>query len=178
MQREKEKIRRKKEKVTSLLLAVIVIALSLLKLSDLHEVGIYAGGSWVGRVLYPFFHSGIIHATLNAWCLISLVFIYNIRLQRLILAYTIAVTFPIETLSQVLPISALPTVGLSGIVFFLLGSISLEVGRKLYYQAWMIFYLAVGFVFPYTNAWLHLYCYLSGFLFSLLNYPITRCKKK
>lgn len=178
MQREKEKIRRKKEKVTSLLLAVIVIALSLLKLSDLHEVGIYVGGSWVGRVLYPFFHSGIIHATLNAWCLISLVFIYNIRLQRLILAYIVAITFPIDTLSLVLPISKLPTIGLSGVVFFLFGSISFEVGRKLYYQAWMIFYLAVGFVFPYTNAWLHLYCYLSGFLFSLLNYPITRCKKK
>lgn len=178
MQREKEKIRRKKEKVTSLLLAVIVIALSLLKLSDLHEVGIYAGGSWVGRVLYPFFHSGIIHATLNAWCLISLVFIYNIRLQRLILAYIVAVTFPIDTLSQVLPISALPTVGLSGIVFFLFGSISLEVRRKLYYQAWMVFYLIVGFVFPYTNSWLHLYCYLCGILSSLLNYPIVICKKK
>ena len=178
MQREKEKMQREKEKVTSLLLAVIVIALSLLKLSDLHEVGIYAGGSWVGRCLYPFFHSGIIHAALNAWCLVCLFFIYNIRLQRLILAYIIAITFPIDTLSLVLPISKLPTIGLSGVVFFLFGSISFEVGRKLYYQAWMIFYLAVGFVFPYTNAWLHLYCYLSGFLFSLLNYPITRCKKK
>lgn len=178
MQREKEKIRRKKEKITALLLALVIMILSLLHLTNWHTVGIYVGCSWVGRCLYPFFHSGIIHATLNAWCLVCLFFIYNIRLQRLILAYIVAITFPIDTLSLVLPISKLPTIGLSGVIFFLFGSISFEVGRKLYYQAWMIFYLAVGFVFPYTNAWLHLYCYLSGFLFSLLNYPITRCKKK
>lgn len=151
MQREKEKIRRKKEKITALLLALVIMILSLLHLTNWHTVGIYVGCSWVGRCLYPFFHSGIIHATLNAWCLVCLFFIYNIRLQRLILAYIVAITFPIDTLSLVLPISKLPTIGLSGVIFFLFGSISFEVGRKLYYQAWMIFYLAVGFVFPYTN---------------------------
>nr|DAE73963.1 MAG TPA: Protein GlpG-like protein [Caudoviricetes sp.] len=178
MQGKEKTFRRKKEKATSLLLAFAVIVLSLIGSSNWYSIGIYAGGSWVGRLLYPFFHASVVHASLNAWCLVCLMFIYDIKLSRLFLAYIVAITFPINTLSHVLTFPTLPTVGLSGVVFFLFGTISFEVGRRLYYQSWMLFYLIVGFFFPNTNAWLHLYCYLCGVVFSLLNYPITICRKK
>ena len=164
MQGKEKTFRRKKEKATSLLLSIVVVVISLIGFSNWNTIGIYAGASWVGRLLYPFFHANIIHAMLNAWCLICIIFIYDIKITRLLLAYIVAVTFPI---------------GLSGVVFFLFGSISLEVSRKLYYQLWMVFYIGIGFFFPNTNAWLHLYCYLCGLVYSILNYPIIiQCKKR
>lgn len=59
-----------------------------------------------------------------------------------------------------------------GACFALFGSLSFEVGRKVYYQLWMLTYLIIGFLFPGTNAWVHLYCYLAGCLIALLNKPV------
>ena len=87
------------------------------------------------------------------------------------MAYVIAVTVPVDTLGSFINIAS-PTVGLSAVVFVLFGSISFEVVRKWYYQGWMLLYLVVGFLFPNTNAWLHLYCYLAGLLVALLNKPV------
>ena len=90
-------------------------------------------------------------------------------------AYLIAVTIPVDTLAPFLPFDN-PTVGLSGVVYVLFGSISFDVLRKRYYQCWMLFYITVGFLIPNTNAWLHLYCYLCGLIVALLNKPI--CLKR
>lgn len=167
--------RRKVEKVTALLTGIVVICLSLY-CKDWHSVGIYVGCEVQGRMLYPFFHANILHAALNVWCLLSLVFIYDIKMWRLLITYVIAVTIPITALSSLVGGMTSPTVGLSGVVFALFGTISFEVIRKWYYQAWMIGYLILGFLFPATNAWLHLYCYLVGFLVALLNKPIKARK--
>ena len=86
-------------------------------------------------------------------------------------AYLIAVTVPVNMLGSFLPFDN-PTVGLSGVVYVLFGSISFEVLRRVYFQCWMLFYIAIGFLMPNTNAWLHLYCYLCGFMAALLNKPI------
>ena len=63
-------------------------------------------------------------------------------------------------------------------VFALFGRISFEVKRKLYYQAWMIAYLVIGFLFPNVNAWIHLYCYAIGFAVALINKPIKISKNE
>lgn len=165
--------KRKNEKIAALSVGVVIICLSLLLTADWNSVGVYAGCSLYGRLLYPFFHANILHALLNVWCLLSLVFIYDISIGRLLLAYIVAVTVPIDTLGIFIAALNAPTVGLSAVVFMLFGSISFEVLRKWYYQAWMLFYLIAGFIFPNTNAWLHLYCYLAGLVIALLNKPIT-----
>ena len=165
---------RKMEKITALVISTIVVGLSFFKVWDWQTVGIYAGSDIAGRVLYPFFHANILHASLNSWCLLSMVFIYDIGIWRLVLAYIIAVTIPIDTIECFIGEMTSPTVGLSGIVFVLFGSISFEVLRKQYYQLWMIFYLTAGFLFPHTNAILHLWCYMLGFLVALLNKPIIK----
>lgn len=174
MQGKGTDFQRKKEKTTALLLAAVIVALSLTGFSCQYPFGICPGGTWTGRFLYPFFHASILHAVLNVWCLVCLVFVYDIKLSRILMAYLGAVTFPADALSQFLPIPAVQTVGLSGVVFFLFGSISFEVERRLYYLSWMLFYLAIGFLFPHTNGWLHLYCYLCGVILAVLNYPIVR----
>ena len=164
---------RKTEKVTAIVIALTVTALSFVHVSDWTAVGICSSCPLSGRLLYPFFHAGFVHAVLNAWCLLSIIFIYEVSYWRMFFAYVVAVTMPVDTLGVFLPLDN-PTVGLSGVVYVLFGTISFEVARKRYFQFWMLFYIAVGFIFPNTNAWLHLYCYLFGFIAALLNKPINR----
>ena len=163
----------KVEKVASIVMVISVAVLSCFHVADWHSVGIYAHAPWSARLLYPFFHSGVLHAVLNGWCLLSLVFFYGMTWKRLLVAYLIAITVPVDTLGSFLPFDN-PTVGLSGVVYVLFGSISFEVLRKRYYQCWMLFYIGIGFLMPNTNAWLHLYCYLCGLGVALLNKPINR----
>lgn len=163
---------RKVEKITVIVVSLFTVILSLWHVDNWESVGIYSGCTIKNRVIYPFFHANILHAMLNAWCFMSLIFIYDISIWRMIAAYIIAMTIPVGILGKMLPFDS-PTVGLSGIVFFLFGSISFEVLRKWYFQAWMAFYLGIGFLFPNTNAWLHLYCYMCGLACGLLNRPIV-----
>ena len=158
--------KKKAAKATSLLISILVFCLSLQDMADWSAVGIYTGCGLGCRMLYPFYHANLLHATLNAWCLLSVIFIYDISLWRFTLAYIIAVGVPSFCLSGI------PTVGLSGVVFALFGSISFEVQRKAYYQLWMLAYLVAGFFFPNTNALVHLYCYMAGGAVALLNKPV------
>lgn len=164
---------RKVEKTAAVVVALSVTALSFVHVADWSAVGICASCPLSNRLLYPFFHAGFLHALLNAWCLLSVVFIYDVSYLRMLFAYVAAVTVPVDTLGTFLPLDS-PTVGLSGVVYVLFGTISFEVAHKRYYQLWMLFYIAVGFLFPNTNAWLHLYCYLCGLAFACLNKPINR----
>lgn len=169
--------KRKMEKITALMLSAVVVLLPLFTSPAWNEVGIYAECNIRGRLLFSFFHAGILHATLNAWCLLSVVFIYDITMLRLLVALLIAVMIPVDTLAMFEPMMTFPTVGLSAVIFILFGSISFEVARKWYYQAWMLFYLVAGFFFPNTNALLHLYCYIVGLAIAFLNKPIKSRRK-
>lgn len=162
---------RKVEKITALLISAMIVCLSFSGEWDWQTVGIYAGSNMPGRLLYPFFHTNMFHALLNSWCLLSIIFIYDIGIGRLLSAYMIAVTVPVDTLGYFTTMDS-PTVGLSGLVFALFGSISFEVLRKQYYQLWMLFYLVAGFLFPGINAVLHLWCYVLGLIMALLNKPV------
>lgn len=164
--------KKKAAKAMSLLVSILVFCLSLQDMTDWYAVGIYTGCGLGCRMLYPFYHANVLHATLNAWCLLSVIFIYDISLWRLAFAYIIAISFPVDALAC-LGVEVLdPTVGLSGVVFALFGSISFEVQRKAYYQLWMLAYLVAGFLFPNTNALVHLYCYMAGGAVALLNKPV------
>lgn len=158
--------KKKAGKISALIISILVFCLALQHVDNWEAVGIYSGCGLTCRVLYTFYHANLLHALLNAWCLLSVVFIYDTSVWRLLIAHIIACTIPAICLSDI------PTVGLSGVVFALFGSISFEVERKAYYQLWMLAYLVVGFLFPNTNAWVHLYCYIVGLLVALLNKPV------
>lgn len=177
MQRKKTNIRRKKEKVTALFITFCVVALSLMNVSDWGSVGIYPHVGLLQRCIYPFFHANVFHALLNGWCLINIVFVYNVSIGRLLLSYVVAATYPIDAIASLVSLSATPTVGLSGIIFVLLGSVSLSVARKIYFQVWMWLFLIVGFFLSSSNALLHVYCYVIGLIYAVVNYPMI-CKKR
>jgi membrane associated rhomboid family serine protease len=132
------------------------------------------------RLLYPFFHASLLHAVLNCWTLLVIVFYYNIGIGALLLSYLVAVTVPCSVCGY--GIATTPTVGLSSVIFCLLGIIPWRVKRKLYYHSWIAGIIAMGFCLPSLlahcglptaspNNLLHIYCYVVGLMVGFLNAP-------
>lgn len=161
----------KETKVASLVLTLIVFCLLCLPI-DVSAVGVSQGCTLWQRLCYSFFHANIIHAAVNCWCLLSICFARPISIWQLVVAYIIASTYPIDTLSAWYG-NQLPTVGLSGVIFALLGIISV-MSRKWWLNVAIIgSFIMAGFFLPHINATLHLYCYLVGLLVGLFTTPIS-----
>ena len=151
----------------------------------LDAVALSPGCTLSARLLYPFFHGSFLHALLNCWVLLCLVFYYNIGIGNMLLAYLVAVTVPTGNYSLFTihySLVSAPTVGFSSVVFCLLGITSWLVERKLYYHCWIGSFIAMGYILPYLcsvygltvavpNNLLHIYCYVVGLLVGFLNAP-------
>lgn len=164
-------VREKNAKTASLIVAVVILLSSFVYVPDWSVVGVAKGCPLIARFGYSIFHVSFIHALVNVWCLLGVVFLYDISVWRLLAAYTIAVFVPEFILSDV------PTVGLSCVCYAPLGSLTFEVKRKIYFQLCMVLYIAVGFFFPSVNAAIHIYGYLAGLVVGLLNAPLPCFKK-
>lgn len=136
--------------------AALAIGVAALVMSPFDGVGISAGCPWHARLFYPVFHVNLLHAFCNAWCLVSLVFLYDLHFRKILMAYAIAVTIPSLVLTTT------PVVGMSGVCFALMGLTVYLVRRKAMLMAWIAFFLLVGFFFPNVAAWVHVYCYAVG----------------
>lgn len=180
-------VRGKETKNAALMLTatcITVYVLSALGGFPVEKVGICKDCSVLARLAYSFFHASLLHALINCWCLLSIAFVYDLPINRLFVAYIIAVTFPVNTIGSVfggLPVEV-PTVGLSAVCFALLGMASFQVRRKLYYHSFLLSFIALGFLIPLLGARyglpvaspnniLHLYCYVAGLLVGFLNSP-------
>lgn len=131
-------------------------------------VGLCEGASWSVRLAYPFIHAGVIHALCNAWCLLSIVFYYGCSMGRLVLALVIAVTIP-----SALLIGA-PAVGFSGALYAILGLMSFDVDRKVYWQKYIWVTILLGMLIPHMAVAVHSYCFAVGTLIASINYPFIR----
>jgi membrane associated rhomboid family serine protease len=164
---------REKEKKIAVFVFVLCIALSIFATAtgtDVAQFGIYQGCAVWKCLTYHFFHANIFHCLCNVWCLLSLVFAYPVKGWQMAAAFIIASLYPfLPSLNSQL--STLPTVGLSGVCFALLGMQAFVVGRKLFFFSWVIAFIAFGFLFPNNNALLHLYCYIAGLTVGFLNSP-------
>ena len=155
----------KETKAASLVLTIVIAVLLLLPI-DVKAAGMSQGCSLWQRMCYPFLHASILHAAVNCWCLLSIVFNRTIMMWQLMAAYVIAVSYPSVWMGQTV------TVGLSGMLFALLGIISV-MSRKCYLNVAVIgSVILFGYLFPNINASLHLYCYLVGLMVGLLTTPI------
>lgn len=164
-------VRRKEAQIAALVYVAVAVILRFVPV-PVEAVGIFPGAPFVHRFLYPFFHASWWHCLINAWVLLSIVFLYDIDIVMMFGAFIVAASFPYNGLSFLYASPVLPTVGMSGVCYALLGRYSLLVRRKLYYQCWWLFFIGLGFLSPNSNAWLHLYCYLVGVVLSFLNKPI------
>lgn len=178
-------VRGEKAKTASLVLtALCLVAYLLLPLLpfNLSQVGLYGGCTLQARLAYSFFHASFFHLAGNCWVLLCLVFYYEVPVSRLLVSYIVAVSAP--------ALSAVPTVGLSAVVYCLLGQISFMVRRKLYFHVWVIIsILAFGVILPdlmeqcgtpvvHPNNFLHIYCYVVGLLVGFLNSPISLWQRR
>lgn len=170
---------RKIEKVAALWLSLILVAVSLLaRFIDWYDVGVYAGCPWWHHVTYPFFHANVLHAALNCWCLLSVVFLYEVRWPRLLAMLAVAMCVPLDALASAYPSLLRPTVGLSGMIYALFGSLSFDVSRKWYYQRCMLLYISIGFFLPNSNAIIHACCYAAGMALAGFNKLIVHYDKR
>lgn len=161
-------VRRKEAQASALIITVVVLLLYFLKIPpDL--VGLSSVSGFYTRFTYQFFHASLLHAAINCWALLSVVFIYDVSWRMILTGYIVSALFPISLLG-----TSIPTIGLSGLIYFLFGRISLSVVRKVYFQGWMFFFIGVGFSFATTNAWMHLFCYVIGVFIAFLNKSIYR----
>lgn len=158
-------LRRKKTKIASLLLIVLMIILMFAPVS-LYDVGVYRHCPMINRLTYNFFHANVVHLVLNAWCFLSCMFLADVPASLLIASFIIACTVPVY--------SDIPTIGLSGVCFAMLGFIMLNARKKTSYNI----YIAISILLPAVllpgsiNNLAHAYCYAAaailGWLFTLM----------
>lgn len=153
-----------KAKAASLVLTLIVVAIALYR-TDLAGVGIYQGCTLWQRLSYPFFHATIIHCLLNCWVLLSVVFDRNIPLWYIVVSYMVAVSYPAGFFVS---LAESPAVGLSGMIFAMLGMVTMTTGRPFRVAAYLLAFILFGAVLPNIAWTLHLYCYVTGLLIGLL----------
>lgn len=176
-------VRREETKAAALAISAICIIISAVQYvvmsrqqsaQLLQHVGIMSGCTLLARLVYSFFHAGIIHCLVNCWCLLSVVFIYSLPLSRLLIAYTVAVIYPFAT--------ATPTVGLSAVCFCLLGQVSWLTRRRLFFHLWIAGFIALTYIIPsiflhygitmaIPDNTLHIYSYVVGLMVGFLFSP-------
>lgn len=142
--------------------AALAIGAAALVLSPFDGGGVCVGCSLLSRFSYPLFHVNLLHAFCNAWCLISLVFLYDLPWWKTAMAFIIAISMPSCMLT------ATPVVGMSGACFALMGLTVPVVRSKMMLLGWISVFLAIGFFFPNVAAWLHVYCFTVGLLAGLI----------
>ena len=156
------------EKTQAAALVYVVLAGLLIFVPvPLEKVGICEGCTFWARLAYPFFHANFLHYVINSWALLSVVFVYDITPGRMLACYIASALVPVGLLNL-----TVPTVGCSGVMYGLFGSLSLSVRRKWTWQVWWLGFIIVGFFMGGVNSWVHLWCYVWGVVIALLNMEV------
>lgn len=166
-------LRRKKTKVAALLLSLVMLVLLFTDVSP-YDVGLYvhtgtpycshlACQPYLSHFTYHFFHANALHLILNIWCFLSCVFLADASAGKLFAAYIIACTAP--------ALSAVPTIGFSGVCFALLGFIQWQSRNKLSYNVSVISCIVLPLLLlpRSVNSLLHAYCYAVAVIAGLLS---------
>lgn len=179
-------VRGTETKAATLILTVICVALCLIQLvvhwPSLAEIGICKDCDILARLSYSFFHGNLLHCLVNCWCMLSVAFVFTVPLSWLLLSYGIAVSFPDMLLDTT------PTVGLSAILFALLGQVSWMTKRKWAFHVWALSFITFGTLLPLLaaacgyhiaspNNILHLYSYVVGLMVGFFNSPVPWRRK-
>ena len=120
------------------------------------------------RVTYPFVHAHPLHALVNGWVFLQVAFRTRLRARHFFLAFVVAWSCPAVVAAWqwrgLLPASAVPptVVGLSGVVYALLGMWMPYVACRLRYNAIILLWIVAAALAGSVAVSLHLYCYLMG----------------
>ena len=156
MQRRKEEI-----VLSTVIIAVITFCYFAF---DNSKMGYFNGSKFYTHFTYMFAHSSILHLIVNSY-----VVYVSMNKNILPLKELIAVSTTIAILASFITASVAPTVGISGILFVIIGfSYALRPTRL--NTLYMILWFCIAAISP-MNTMLHLVCFLTG-----LSYMIIRKK--
>ena len=161
----------KTTKTLALALAIIFISLTALHNAK-PSLALSNTSPCYTRITYQFIHANILHAIINSWCLLALVFKNNLSFTQLTTAFIIAAAIPAPLISHT------PIVGASGICFASIGIITLKVKRKLLIFTYTMAVIAAGSIFSKAAVTLHLYCYITGIITAIFTTPVNIIKGK
>ena len=181
-------VRGKEAKSAGVLAAAVMYALWLLPITA-EETGIYSGAEWWHSLTWQWFHGSIWHLSVNAWALLTIVFMWNAGIGKLLTAYATSVVYGLACATDT------PIVGMSGVIYALLGLYALSprgwqkrLRYQLYVAAWIVVPWAVGMVIPKDESCgtaafgavaveAHVACYVMGIFVAIINYPWFKVKK-
>ena len=130
-----------------------------------------AEGFWIGiipHLTYMFLHAGIIHLLINSFSFVSAWIIMK-RFYRK--GYFYVVPFALAFLTSFIPLCIFdkPTVGVSGVVYAMIGMILPYFNFKKTYLFYLSIALSliVSFFIHSSNFYLHLFCFIGGVLFTV-----------
>lgn len=163
MRNKKAKGRKEAQALT---LLAVLLCLGMFAISpDTENVCLIEGAPWWHRVVYMFCHANAIHLGMNVWAMLYLSFLFPIDTLMLMCAIGCAIVVPNALIGNV------PVVGLSGVVFFLLGGIVNIVRNKYKYLLSNFGFIAMGLVLPHIAWGIHLWCFICGLI-----YAYGKCK--
>jgi len=156
---------REANKDTALTISVLLIILSFF---NIHEYGIKEDCTIIDRLVYPFFHANPFHALINIYVYLGMVFLFGSSMLDMVIAYIICVCVPPTMLNTT------TTIGLSGLVYALIGMNTFKACNPLRYTISVIIPLAFTSMLPLIAFGVHAWCYVIGVLYSI----IILCVKK
>lgn len=150
-------LRRKKTKIATLIFVILIMMLNFSSIKAM-SVGLYIGCPEYCHFTWPFFHASWIHLLINVWCLLGIVFIYDVSIEHILIAYSSSIFAP--------NLTSIPIIGISGICLFLMGYIMWQVKRKIYFNCYVVAFIGIGFIF--NRSFIHIYSYIIGISYGYL----------
>ena len=161
-------------KATSLVVSLVSLLLSVagaIGLLSFDGVGILPGGPLWCRLVHPFVHAGVLHALLNVYVFLQLVFFFPLRCRHLLFAYLVACSCPVTVAvwgGGVSGLSVTGVVGLSGMEYVLMGWVMPGVPCRWRFNMQLFLWMSAGLVTGGVAVGFHLYCYLLGVVAAML----------
>lgn len=170
-----ETIRKSLRRDVALIVAgVMMLAQMVAQLAGLvpAAVGVYDDCAWWHCLTWMWFHGGWWHYAVNVWTWLAVMFLWNsVRLRDAAVAVIAAAVYGLMCKS------AEPVVGMSGVIYALLGVCSLRphglIG-KVRYSAYVAAGMIVTGVLTHVAAEAHVVCYLEGAAWAALNYRFIK----
>ena len=134
-----------------------------------NELGYTQTSAWYTHITYMFQHANLWHLSVN---ILSLITVW-ISLQRHAKSIQILPMFIVGILASFLPYASfeLPTVGISGVIYAMLGMLtvlSTSIREKVMLSVFAILTITAGLITKNVNVALHAYCYIFGVIYMFL----------
>ncbi len=145
--------------------------------TNIHDFGYSVSeGHLANRVMYAFIHTNIVHLSANMF---SFYFLYKsavLFVEKRVLNVAILIIIPFVTMGTA---GVLPTIGFSGVCFFLFGLLfGANPKALIYYVGLSIVVHMAYFLLHYNvNVMVHLLGFFYGFFFYKLYYTYTNYDK-